>query len=368
MATGSSFLSISHALPGEHLPGSVLTNERLTGLMEEVGWRMRRAGRTEEVPVSTPEFPEQRVGVRERRVLDDGLGSFDLAVEAGRRCLDRASGASRHVRAVIVSTVTPDRVVPSLACRLQDALDLDRACGALDVSLGCNGFLGAIDLADRLLAGFPEGSCILVVSTEAMTRVLDASDRATCPIFGDGAGAVLLQRGGNGGMSRVANYTDGSKAELIQITAGALPSDRPMFRLASRRGDLAVREDCSSRARVVMDGRRVFRDMVRVLPAQVKSYLADRELTVDDVDHFAFHQANRRLIEAAVELGGLDIPPHKLLFNIEAVGNTTSASIPILLSQAAAAGTIEPGQRVMLIGFGTGYSLGLTVLEWSRLA
>ena len=365
MVPPSSVIAVSHALPGDELPGSVLTNPRLTALMEEVGHRMASRGVSEPVPISDPEFPERRIGVTERRVLDQGFSSFDLALHAAEECLASSGIDRREVRATVVSTVTPDRVVPSMACRLQARLGLSEDCSSYDLSLGCNGFVGAIDLARRMLAGHPEGACVLVVAAEAMTRVLDASDRGTCPVFGDGSGAALLRAGSRSGLLPVDMYTDGSRAELIQITARELAPERPMFRLASVRGDLVVREDRDSRARVVMDGRRVFRDMVRMLPRRIRGYVEEHGMSLEDVDRFAFHQANRRLIEAAVEQGELGIPASKLLFNIQSVGNTTSASIPILLSQASKSGALLPGERVMLVGFGTGYSLGITVLEWS---
>ena len=270
---------------------------------------------------------------------------------------------AKLVRAVIVTTVTPDQVVPCIASTVQSELDLSPDIIALDVSLGCNGFMGGLDLAARQLEAASEGEAVLLVSTEAMTRVLDASDRTTCTIFGDGAGAALLQRVEHGGLGAVDGYTLGVKGSLIQI-AHAPKKRGPMYRVTSRYGDLSVVEDSTSVQSVVMDGRRVFKDMTRVLPERLLEYGERHGVDLDSVTHFAFHQANRRMIEAVVRDSRLAIPLEKVLFNIENVGNTTSASIPILLSEMVDSGRLVRGDRVLLVGFGAGYSVGIALVDW----
>ena len=355
---GVSIRGLGHVLPGRDAPGAVLSNERLTELMHSV----RRAAGDAELPVSEPDFPERRIGIRNRCVLDADLSSRDLAVLAAKRCLQNARIDPDQLRAVIVTTVTPDQVVPCIASTVQSELGLPDAITALDVSLGCNGFMGGLSIAARQLQDAPLGDAVLLVAAETMTRVLDAGDRTTCTIFGDGAGAALLERVRHGGLGPVEGYTNGAEGPRIQIASSRRRG--PMYRMTSRYGDLGVIPDETSCQAVVMDGRRVFKDMTRILPDRLLDYAERHALDLDDVELFAFHQANRRMIEAVARDPRLAISPERLLFNIEEVGNTTSASIPILLSEAVASGRLSAGQRVLCVGFGAGYSIGIAAMDW----
>ena len=356
--------SVSGVLPGSDLPGAVLPNAELADLVEEVRAEYRRREVDADVPPCSAAFPEERLGIRSRRVLDEHLSTRDLAVEAARRALSGAGVAPRHVRAVLVATVTPDRVVPALATTVAHALDLPPSVTAFDLTLGCNGFLAALDVASRLLGTCPEGAAALVVGADTMLRVLDAADRTTCPVFGDGAGAVMLQRAAGARLLPVHTTTLGIGGARIEIRPAARP-ELPLFRIASRGGAVRLREERTSRQVVAMQGRRVFRDMVRTVPGIVRRYLEAYGLAVGDVDRFAFHQANARLIDAIASAPELELPPARLLRNIEHVANTTSASVPLLLAQALREERLRPGERVVLVGFGTGYSVGITSLTWN---
>lgn len=350
---GVSVLSVSRVLPGDEAPGSVLTNQAVSQLMDQV---RRLLGR--DFPISTPEFPEERIGIRSRRVLDASWTSRDMAVEAARRALAGHDG--RRVRLILVATVTPDRVVPNIAATVQDRLGLPQEVTAFDISLGCNGFLTALEVATRMLETHDPGSLALVVGSDAMLRVLDASDRSTCVIFGDGAGALLLGRARRGGFVAFDTLTIGERGPLIEIRADA--GDEPVFRFVSRSGRLAVEPDKRSRLRVSMDGRAVYKDMVRILPERISEYFARRDLCLEEIDCFLCHQANARMVEAIVERMGIE--PERVPSSIHYTGNTTSASIPILFHQALQSGQLSRGQKVLLAAFGTGYSMGITVLDW----
>ncbi len=328
--------------------------------MEEVAGIFGERAIERDVAVSTPEFPLERVGIGARQILDEALSSRDLAIAAAHKAFRASRATVDDIRCVIVSTVTTDRVVPAIACSVHADLGLPRSAQAFDLTVGCNGFVSALDIAQRYLATEPLGASVIVIGAETMSRVMDASDRTTCSIFGDGAGAVVLRRTEAPGMTDVRTCTLGDQGDEIQISSDGL--NHPLFRFSTHGGEFCVREDHLCKRRVVMAGRRVFRDMLRVVPEFVAGYLDHICACVDEVDAFVFHQANQRMIEGIADSPSLKIPPDKLLSNIVEVGNTTSASIPILLSEAIESGRIGEGSRVLLVGFGTGYSLGTTLL------
>lgn len=359
-------LRTAHVLPGDDIPGAVLSNAELSALMERLRDILAQGPSPRVIEPSDPAFPEERVGILSRRVLDAGLSSRDMALAAGRKALEGVD--PEQVRVVLVSTVTPDRVVPSLSSTLQAELGLSRHLQALDLSVGCSGFVVALETGSRLLHSHPPGSLALVVGADAMTRVLDASDRTTCTIFGDGAGAVLLGRlpktGGDRGIWRVRSaetFTMGSKGGAIEIRTRP-ETPEPLWRFVARDGRAAVELDEMSRNCVLMQGRAVFKDMVNLVPERVLAHLDEQGLVPGDVDAWLFHQANLRMLEAIARR--LGIPPGGMRSNIESYGNTTSGSVPILLSQELEAGRLD-GHRVLLAGFGTGYSMGIMVLERS---
>lgn len=342
----SRILGSAQVLPGEHIPGAVLTNGRLAELMTEARARL---GATWEV--STPDFPFERVGIEQRRVLDAELCARHLAVAAARQALDDAGVGPQDIKIVIVASVTNERVVPSLASTVQSELGLPVELIAFDLNLGCNGFMMALQLADQLLAAHPEG-CALVVGADAMTRVLDARDRSTCIVFGDGGGALVLGgANGSAGLEHFEHFTFGDKGDIIEITPAG---DSPPQRFVARDGQLEMAADERCFQRVVMAGRQVFKDMLYIMPERIEAYLRKHSLSPD---LFLFHQANRRLFDGIAQRLGID--SGRVLCNIDRVGNTTSASIPILFNESA----IPAGTRVLLVGFGTGYSLSLAHLQ-----
>lgn len=353
--------SVSAVLPGLDVPGAVMTNADLARLMAEVREAiLAETGR--EIPLTTEQFPLERVGIESRRVLDRSLTSADLAREAGRRALEQSGVDPAAVRFLVVATVTPDRVVPSMAACLQHELGLPNDLMAFDMTQGCAGFVTVLELGQRLLRSAEPGSAALVIGADAMTRVLDASDRATCTIFGDGAGAVVLSREtGLAQLVAARNWTDGSGSGRIEIRTEP-GSTEPLWRFTAVDGQPAVERDLRSQLRVRMDGTAVYREMLLRLPERVSAFLEAQGCTPDDVDHFVFHQANRRLVEGIAKHPKLGIDPARLPLNIDRMGNTTSASVPILLHSLK--GSLREGDLVLCTAFGTGYSVGCSLLRW----
>jgi 3-oxoacyl-[acyl-carrier-protein] synthase III len=351
------------ALPGRDLPGALLTNRALSELSAQAADRLAYAGVLRPVPPCTPKFPAQRIGVLERRVLDASLGVRDLAVEAARRALAGAgASAADRLRIIVVASVSVRRPVPSVSSVVAAAVGAPEDVFVIDLVLGCSGYMAALQVAANHLAQESPGSLALVVGAEAMTRLLDVSDRTTMPIFGDGAGALVLEQTAPAGRQVFDNLTLPSYGPRIRIE----PVGRehgPLLRLHAANGGVSLVEDTESRLVVRMDGRSVFRDMVRLLPEFVGTSLARRGRDLADFSRVAFHQANQRLVEAVAR--GLELPSERLLMNIARVGNTTGASLPILLDEAARAGDLRAGDDVLLVGFGTGYSASLTSLLWS---
>ncbi|MEM7201731.1 MAG: ketoacyl-ACP synthase III [Planctomycetota bacterium] len=350
---------VTSVLPGCDVPGAVLTNARLADLVDEVRADLRRRGIDDPRPACAAEFPAERIGIEQRRVLDATSSVRDLAVTAAQRAVDAAGVDGARIRCVLVTTATPDQLVPALATTVHEELGLATDATAVDVTMGCSGFVAALDLADRFLATCPRGSLALVLAAEAMTRVMDAGDRNTCVVFGDGAGAALVEPDPARGRA-VTMRTWGSCGPRIVIGAPAPSDELPAYRFVARAGRVEVRSDRSCQKRVVMDGRAVFRDMVRLVPETLATVLGDR---LNDMDAFALHQANARLLESVADAPALQLDPERFLLNIATVGNTSSASIPILLAQARAAGRLAPGSRVALCGFGSGYSIGVAEVE-----
>ncbi len=329
-------------MPGDQIAGAVLSNARLAELMSEARDRLAA-----DFEVSTPQFPLERIGIEQRCVLDCELSPRHLAIEAARRALANSGVEPERIAVLVVASVTHERVVPSMASTVQSELGLPVELVAFDLNLGCNGYMMALQLADQLLMDRP-GKCALVVGADAMTRVLDACDRTTCTVFGDGGGAMVLGEGP--GLTHFEHFTFGDKGSVIEIT----PANEGPMRFVARAGELDMRADDRCFQRVVMAGRQVFRDMLSIMPVRIGAYLERYDLRPDVV---LFHQANKRLFDGIAERVG--IATDRVLCNIERVGNTTSASIPILYSESA----IPSGTKVLLVGFGTGYSLSLAHLQ-----
>lgn len=297
---------------------------------------------------TTDEWIRTRIGIAERHIADPATATSDLAVEAGVRAMK--SAAVEHVDAVILATATPDHHVPGTAPTVAHRLGL-RHVPAFDLGAGCSGFVYATTVAAGLIHAGTAGT-VLVIGAEKMSAVIDSADRSTAPIFGDGAGAVVLtagQAGEPGSLGPAVWGSDGEHADAIVIPDGG--SRRP----SNPTGGVNDRY-------VRMKGNEVFRHAVRRIIQATKESVAAAGWSMQDVDRLIVHQANARISAAVANT--LAIPVERVPSNIAHVGNTSAASIPLLLSHAALDGQLEAGQRVVVTSFGAGFTWAATTLLW----
>ncbi|MGQ0744650.1 MAG: beta-ketoacyl-ACP synthase III [Acidimicrobiales bacterium] len=290
----------------------------------------------------------ERTGIRERRLAGPGETTASLAIEAGAAALKQAGLSPADVGCTIVATCTPEQPLPATASFVQDALGLGG--GAFDLDAACSGFVYGLVVASALVSG---GVCgpILLVGSETISRLVDFDDRATCILFGDGAGAVVVGPSDTEGLLASDIGCDGSAAWLLGVKAGG--SRMPITAEALAAGDHYL----------FMEGQEVFRRAVRALVDSAATTLARAGLTADDVDLFVPHQANIRIIDSASHR--LGIPADRVVVNIDRYGNTSAASVPIALAEAADAGRLHPGDLVLVSGFGAGMSWASALVRWS---
>jgi 3-oxoacyl-[acyl-carrier-protein] synthase-3 len=290
----------------------------------------------------------QRTGIRERRIADDGTGTADMAARAGRVALDDAGFAAADIELIVVATSTPDHLTPPTACEAQAALGASRAA-CFDIEGGFAGWMYALVVAEGLIrAGTVRNA--LVIGADKLSTVTDRSDANTAPLFGDGAGAVVLSADvGDFAIDATSWWADGTLADALQRPAGG----------AARPFDAAVLEERSHLLR--MEGARLFRPAVRVMAEQARRVLGIAGLGIEDVDLVVPHQANLRIIRAlASELGLAD---ERVFVDIERYGNTGAATVPIALDEARRGGALEAARTVLLVAFGAGATAGAAVLR-----
>lgn len=320
---------------GYWLPARIITNAELCARLD-----------------TSQDWIVSRTGISRRHRVEPGQATSDLAVEAGRAALKSAGGGPAD--AVVLATTTPDYRCPATAPEVASRLGLG-GVAAFDVSAVCSGFIyGLATAAGFIAAGIAER--VLLIAAEAFSTLLNPSDRATEPIFGDGAGAVVLRRGRAdepGAIGPVVLGSDGDHSDLITVKAGG-----------SRQPPGGQAPDTASQY-FQMRGREVYRHSIERMSAAGTQALAAAGWQLSDVDRLAAHQANARITAALTARLGLG--PEAVAKNIAEVGNTAAASIPVLLAQAALSGTIEPGHRVLLVAFGGGLTWGATTLTWPEL-
>ena len=306
----------------------------------------------EKVVDTTDEWIRTRSGIRERRMCAEGQHTADLAAEAGTKALAEAGLDPLDVEIIILSTATPDHLLPATACETQARMGADHAAG-FDISAACAGWIYGLTIADGLIAtaGYRN---VLVIGAEKMSAILDYSDRTTCVLFGDGAGAALVGPGEDethrgSGLLATHMKTDGRHARLLWRPAGgaALPSspDTQADRLEY----------------VKQEGREVFKSAVLAMEESSRIVLDAAGLTIDDVDLVIPHQANSRIIDAVADR--LAVPMERVFVNIDRYGNTSSASIPIALDEARRQGRTGPGDTILMTAFGGGLAWGATLLR-----
>jgi 3-oxoacyl-[acyl-carrier-protein] synthase-3 len=312
---------------GCHVPERVVTNDDLAKLVD-----------------TNDEWITTRTGIKERRIASDDEALTDIALPACRRALELAGADPKSIDLLIVATVTPDMAFPSAGALIADALGMPDAA-AYDLSAGCTGFVYAIAQAHGMLAaGLAQRA--LVVGGDVLSKILDWTDRSTLVLFGDGAGAVVMERVEAGGFLGFELGADGGGGANLWLPGSG-----------SRRFDDPDRL-------VKMNGREVFKFATRVMVSSAEAILAECGKTIEDVDVYVPHQANVRIIDHAVKK--LGVPEEKSVINVQRFGNTSSGSIPLALADAADDGRLEPGKLVLLTGMGAGLTWGSALIEWTH--
>ncbi|HEY5613013.1 MAG TPA: beta-ketoacyl-ACP synthase III [Lysobacter sp.] len=314
---------------GSYLPEKVLTNADLTEFVD-----------------TSDEWIVARTGIRERHVAAEGETTSDLAYHASVRAMEAAGVTAQDIDLIVLGTTTPDLIFPSTACLLQHRLGAN-GCPAFDVNAACSGFIYALTVADKFIRS-GAARTVLVVGAETLTRMLDWSDRGTCVLFGDGAGAVVLKADSEAGILSTHLHADGGKKELLWNPVGVSVGFKP--------------GEHNAGVKVLMTGNDVFKHAVKALDSVVEEALEANGLDRHDIDWLIPHQANLRIIEATAKR--LDMPMERVIVTVDKHGNTSSGSVPLALDEAVRSGKVQRGQLVLLEAFGGGFTWGSALLRY----
>ncbi|MEZ0472542.1 beta-ketoacyl-ACP synthase III [Luteimonas salinilitoris] len=314
---------------GSYLPAKVLTNDDLSKIVD-----------------TSDEWIAARTGIRQRHIAADGETTGDLAYHAAVRALQSAGVEPDELDLIVLGTTTPDLVFPSTACLLQHRLGAN-GCGAFDVNAACSGFLYAISVADKFIRS-GDARTVLVVGSETLTRMVDWSERTTCVLFGDGAGAVVLKADAETGILSTHLHADGAKKELLWNPVGVSVGFKENEKNAG--------------VRIQMAGSDVFKYAVKALDSVVEETLEANGLDRHDIDWLIPHQANLRIIEATAKR--LDMPMERVIVTVDKHGNTSSGSVPLALDHAIRSGQVQRGQLLLLEAFGGGFTWGSALLRY----
>jgi 3-oxoacyl-[acyl-carrier-protein] synthase-3 len=318
---------------GTYVPPRLLTNADL-----------------EQMVATNDKWITERTGIRERHIVDKGVATSDLGAEAARRCLAKRGIEASEVEAIIVATVTPDMLFPATACLIQEKIGAKGAWG-FDLSAACSGFPYALQVGAKLVQSGAHKK-VMVVGADVMSSIIDYTDRSTCVIFGDGAGAVLLEPCATGevGMIDYWHEIDGSGAGSLYMPGGG--SLHP-----------SSAETVAQKMHFVhQDGATVYKFAVRKMAEATETVLAKNGVTGNDVDCFIPHQANKRIIVSTAERLGM--PMERVIVNIDRFGNTTAATIPMAMQTAMEEGRLKKGDLVLLANAGAGFTVAATLLQW----
>jgi 3-oxoacyl-[acyl-carrier-protein] synthase-3 len=327
-------VSVVVAGTGSFVPEQTLTNHELERLVE-----------------TDDAWIRARTGIAERHVVARGEATSDLARRAGRGAIEQAGIAPGDLDLIVVATVTPDMLFPSVATLVHRDLRVGRPIPCFDLSAACAGFTYGLEVVRNLVGGAGYQRALLIGS-EALTRFVDYEDRGTCILFGDGAGAVVLESSNHPtrGVRSTVLKSDGEFWDLIHLPGGGSRRPGSPYMLAQREQYLR------------MNGRQVFKLAVQALEQVARDAIDQAGWKLDEVDHFLFHQANQRILEAVSERLGLN--EARVPTNIERTGNTSAASVPLLLDECNRAGRLSPGDKIVCAGFGAGLVWGAATLEW----
>ncbi|OGI44145.1 MAG: 3-oxoacyl-ACP synthase [Candidatus Muproteobacteria bacterium RBG_16_65_31] len=313
---------------GGYLPQKVLTNAELEKMVD-----------------TTDAWIVERTGIRERHIAADGETTGNMAEHAARRAIQAAGVTPQDIDLIVLATTTPDRVFPSTACLLQDRLGI-HGCPAFDVQAVCTGFIYALAIADKFIHT-GSARCALIVGSETLSRIIDWTDRATCVLFGDGAGAVVLTAADAPGIVSTHLHADGRYKDLLTVPAGI-----------SQGYDKVTK----GQAHLNMEGGEVFKVAVNTLGRIVDETLAANHMQKADIKWLVPHQANIRIIAATARK--LDLPMERVVLTVERHGNTSAASIPLAFDEAVRDGRIKRGETVLMEAFGGGFTWGSVLLKY----
>ncbi|MDH4284541.1 MAG: ketoacyl-ACP synthase III [Gallionellaceae bacterium] len=311
---------------GSYLPARTLTNYDLEKMVE-----------------TSHDWIVSRSGIHERHIAADNELTSDLALQASLRAIETAGIGAEEIDLIIVATTSPDQIFPSTACILQDKLGIRNCGAAFDMQAVCGGFVYALNTADLYIRG-GQAKTALVVGAEVLSRILDWNDRATCVLFGDGAGAVILQASETPGIISSRLHADGRHRDMLKAEGN--------IRNGEVQGDPFVK----------MDGQAVFKFAVKVLSEVVEEVLAENNLQGADISWLVPHQANIRIMEATAKKLGLSMD--NVIVTVAHHGNTSAASIPLALDTAIRDGRIKPGQNILLEAVGGGFTWGAVLVKW----
>lgn len=324
--------STSIAGTGAFLPPKRLTNQDLERMVD-----------------TSDDWIIKRTGIRERRVVENGEATSDLAAKAAFRALEDAKLSPKDIDLIITSTITPDSLFPSTSCYVQQKIGAKKA-GAFDVLAACAGFIYALSIGQNFINS-NAASNVLVIGAECLSKVTDYTDRSTCILFGDGAGAVVLQKGnGHREVLTAVLGADGSHTDVLTLPAGGSKMPPSYDTIENRLHYIKFR------------GREVFRLAITNLTELITKTVSSCNLRMEDIDLFILHQSNFRIIEATMERLGVSMD--KIYYNIDRYGNTSSASIPIALDEAKREGRLKSGDLVLLAAFGGGLTWSSSIIRW----
>ena len=312
---------------GSCLPETVVTNDDLSKIMD-----------------TSDEWISSRTGIRERRLVKEET-TTSMSVTAARRAMENAGVSAEDIELIIVGTITGDYVTPSAACEIQAAIGADKAV-AFDINAACSGFMFALHTADAFFqAGIYKTA--LILGAETLSKIMDWNDRSTCVLFGDGAGAAVIHADETG-LLAYDQGSDGAKGKVLACQ--------------NRKNNNPLVKNPMELQYTYMDGQEVYKFAVTTVPASIKKVVEEAGLTIEDIDYFALHQANIRIIQSVAKR--LKAPDEKFPTSLDHCGNISAASVPILLDEMNQKGMLKPGMKIVLSGFGAGLTWGSAVIEW----
>jgi 3-oxoacyl-[acyl-carrier-protein] synthase III len=314
---------------GAYLPSLVVTNDKISELVE-----------------TNHDWIVQRTGISERRI-SEGENTSDIATKAAEIALERAGITAEDLDLIIVATISPDMFIPSVACLVQSNLNADNAA-CFDISVACSGFVYGLEIANGLMQTMNYKNA-LVIGAEVLSKVMDWTDRGTCILFGDGAGAAVIKQSERKGIIKSYLRSDGKKGNALTI--GGADFDTPFSK-----------EKVTQDRLIKMNGREVLRFAVSAIADGVTEVLKDTDISLDEIKYIVPHQANYRIIKSAAEK--LKLSEEKFYLNLDRVGNTSSASVPIVLNEMYEKGLLNKGDKLILVAFGGGLTYAATVIEW----